>query len=130
MVLDGGQVIGNTGIDIRYGKIVIPFYSDSTIIGHGARTSDRLWAGSAIVVRQETSASDSVQFDIKSGKFISVNNVPVGSYKNGSVARKVKFMNGGTLDRFPSNETSSPDYDIIAEGCVGRTPCKIIRPGN
>lgn len=46
-------------------------------------------------------------------------------------------MNGGTLDRFPTeseygydSDTSSAinvDYDILADGCTGKNPCFVTR---
>lgn len=144
LILDSGKIYGNSGIVMTGGTLDIPVDSDIVIIGGGYSLYDNgtdgslgttnLWElGNALVVEK---LSD-INMDIYAGKFIGLRNVPVGSYAQDGSERLTKFLNGGTLDRFPSTtpyeydstvrSVVNVDYDILADGCYGTNPCYIMR---
>lgn len=128
VVLNGGSIIGKTGLYVMDGSIDVPYYSNVIVVGtgNGLITSDSGDVGHAIAV-YPTNEESQISFSINAGKFFGINRAPVGSYSNGVAHRITKFMNGGMLDRFPSTNAFDPDYDILADGCYGQAPCRIMR---
>lgn len=142
LTLNGGTFIGGTPIVLRGGVLNIPPNSNPTIIGtekwinydpnHGGQASDAgasLHLGHAIAIEGNGTryGGKEVSANIQSGRFISHNNTPIGSYGFGyngttyTYRRITKFLKCCDINKpisksqYIAKNGTNPDFDILAD---------------